>query len=105
MTHTSIVTDSGNTPAGRHSTELVPQRASTEELTLCPSCGRQTATVGHGTCSECWQAKTPDGAPALRPVEPKTSPHLGSIDNVPDWVWLALAAALIGGLLKGFTAL
>jgi hypothetical protein len=61
----------------------------------------KTRTVGRGTCSECWHAKTPEGEPALRPVAPKTLPLLGSIDDVPNWVWFALAAALVGGLLKG----
>ena len=86
-------------PARRGSQELA-RRARAEEVSLCPSCGRRTRTIGRGTCAGCWQAKTPDGEPALRPVEPRTLPLLGSVDDVPDWVWFALAAALLGGLLK-----
>jgi len=61
---------------------------------------RRTRTVGRGTCTDCWQAKTPDGEPAVRAVAPRTLPLVGSIDDVPTWVWLVLAAALAGGLLE-----
>jgi len=94
------VTDSENLPARRRSQELAPLRDEADGLSLCPSCGRRTRTVGRGTCSECWQPKTPDGEPALRPVTPRTLPLLGSLEDVPLWVWLGLAAALAGGLLK-----
>jgi hypothetical protein len=75
----------------------VEVRTGTEDLTPCPSCGRLTATVGRGTCVECWWAKTPAGEAAVRPVEPKTLPLLGSIAGAPDWIWFALASAQ-GGL-------
>lgn len=94
--------DSENLPSRRESQELaVPDTSA--ELSLCPSCGRWTRTVGRGTCADCWQAKSPDGEPALRPVTPKTLPLLGSIDDVPNWVWFALATALVGVILRGLT--
>jgi hypothetical protein len=100
------VTDSENLPARRQSQELDLRRDETDGLGLCPSCGRRSRTVGRGTCSECWQPKTQDGEPALRPVTPRTLPLLGSLDNVPLWVWVGLAAAVAGGLLEAlFVAL
>jgi len=93
------VTDPENLPARRHSQELDLLRDEADGLSLCPSCGRRTRTVGRGTCSECWQPKTPDGEPALRPAAPRTLPLLGSIDDVPPWVWLGLVLALAGGFL------
>ena len=93
------MTDSENHPARRQGQEAALLRDEGDGLSLCPSCGRRTRTVGRGTCSECWQPKTPDGEPALRPTAPRTLPLLGSIDDVPLWVWVGLAAALAGGLL------
>jgi hypothetical protein len=93
------VTDSENLPARRQSEEPALLSEEADHLSLCPSCGRQTRTVGRGTCSECWQPKTPDGEPALRSLAPRTLPLLGSIDDVPIWVWIGLAAALTGGVL------
>lgn len=69
------------------------------ELTLCPTCGRRTATVGRGACADCWQAKTSEGQPAIRAAVPTTLPLLESIDDVPLWLWIAAGAALAGGLL------
>ena len=71
-------------------------RAGSDDLTPCLSCGRVTKTVGRGTCAECWQAKTSAGESAIRPVEPKTLPLLGPIDDAPDYLWFALALALAG---------
>jgi protein-arginine kinase activator protein McsA len=85
--------------ARRESQELA-LRDQSAELSLCPSCGRQTATVGRGTCAECWQAKTADGQPAIRGAAPKSESLIGSIlDDVPLWLWVAGGAALVGGLI------
>lgn len=59
-----------------------------------PGCWRLDIRVGTGRA-------TPDGEPALRPLEPRTERVLGSIDDIPDWVWIAAAIAVIGALARG----
>ncbi len=69
--------------------------------TLCPHCHRVTVTVDRGACAECWQAKTEDGHPVLRPKRPRTEPLLDIWGSVPDWVWLLAGAAAVGAVLRG----
>ena len=67
----------------------------------CPSCGRVTATVGQGTCADCWQPKRPDGLPAIARREPRTEPLglLDVFDDVPFLGWLFLAIGATAGLV------
>jgi hypothetical protein len=67
----------------------------------CPSCGRVTATVGQGTCADCWQPKRPDGRPAIAKREPRTEPLglLDVFDDVPFLGWLFLAVGGTAGLV------
>jgi hypothetical protein len=71
-----------------------------EERSFCPSCGRETRTVGDGACGDCWSAK-PGGAPAIRD-EPRTEPlglfDLSWFEDHPYQAW-ALVAALVGAVL------
>jgi hypothetical protein len=78
-------------------------KASADERTPCPNCGRVTRTVGQGTCADCWQPKTVDGEPAIgRPV-PRTEPLglLHVLDDVPDIVWILALIAIAAGLARG----
>jgi hypothetical protein len=74
-----------------------------DPLSPCPSCGRVTRTVGHGSCVDCWNPKAPDGAPVIRGKPPRTEPLglLDWLDDVPDILWLF---ALIG-ILAGFVGI
>ena len=72
-----------------------------DAFTPCPRCARSTRTVGRGTCAECWQAKTEDGESAFVPGAPRTTPLLGLFDDIPEWIWIALAVALFVGILRG----
>jgi hypothetical protein len=67
----------------------------------CPSCGRVTATVGQGTCADCWQPKRPDGRLAIAKREPRTEPLglLDVFDDVPFLGWLFLAVGGTAGLV------
>ena len=60
-----------------------------------------TATVGRGTCADCWQAKGPDGRPAIAQREPRTEPLglLDVFDDVPFLGWLLLAIGATAGLV------
>ena len=69
-----------------------------EDITACPSCGRESRTLGRGTCAECWQAKTPDGQPAVQSTAPKTLRLLEPAD-IPTWVWAAPASAVLAVLI------
>jgi hypothetical protein len=103
------VADSPDAEIDCRETRELEVRPPSADLTLCPSCGRPTATVGRGTCVECWRAKTPDGQPAIRAVAPETESLLGSNDDVPPWqwiagdvplwLWLAGGVALVSGLI------
>ena len=69
-----------------------------EELSVCPSCGRPTRTVGRGSCADCWQPKREGGEPAIRATEPRAQP-LGLfdlLDDVPVLVWALVVVAAIG---------
>lgn len=74
---------------------------SPEDISVCPSCGRTTRTVGRGTCADCWQPKVHGGEAAIEPREQRTQP-LGIfqlINDLPDIVWvLAVVAALAGAV-------
>lgn len=67
----------------------------------CTHCRRATATVGRGACSECWQVKTPDGISVLKARKPKTEPLIGSLDNIPDLLWIAIIVTLVAGGIRG----
>jgi len=53
-----------------------------------------TATVGRGSCSDCWQAK-PGGQPAIHDAGPRTERLFDF-----DWGWLEIAPGwwLVGAL-------
>lgn len=70
------------------------------KLTLCPHCDRLTQTVERGACANCWQAKDDGGQPVIRDGRPRTSPLLGSLDNVPDVVWIALIVAVCVAIVR-----
>ena len=69
-----------------------------------PSCGRITRTLPRGACAECWQPKTPDARPVLRPKPAATTP-LVDLEDIPDWVWIIGAAALGTGIVGALAVL
>jgi hypothetical protein len=96
---------SRNLPVPRGPVEIarrhvdVEPRDAADLATVCPTCGRVTRTLAHGACAECWQPKTPDARPVLRPRRPATM-RLFDLDDIPDWLWVSGAVALAVALVR-----
>lgn len=69
-------------------------------LSYCPSCGRETKTVGNGACAECWQAKDIGGSPGIPVVRGRTEPLLDVDWEVVLWVLVVVAALGLAAALR-----
>ena len=78
------------------------------EMSLCPSCGRETRTTRSGACTECWQAKSSSGRPVLRRRRERTEPlfdfGLDALNVLPGWVWWVIAAGVVTAIAFGVRA-
>lgn len=84
----------------RDSRDLV-RRPPDDAPAYCAHCHRETRTVGHGACAECWQPKVEGGVSAWGEGRSRTESLTDFIDSIPDWVWIAVTIALVAGILRG----
>jgi hypothetical protein len=75
--------------------------AATSDLSHCPHCGRATATVGRGSCAECWKARVPGGQAVIQDPGPRTQRifDFDWLNMLPEPPWLILAGAAVVAII------